>query len=166
MPRLAPLLLAACVACAPSVTRTGYPADAAPAPGECHAVVKHDPKLPPGAFERRGTVEFGDSGFSNDCSEGRAIATFRAEACNVGADMADVVEEHPPDLASTCFRAKAVLLRRTAAGADVILVDDPRYAPGKLGVEDSHSNAAIWAAIGAGIGAGIATAVVFALERH
>jgi hypothetical protein len=166
LPRLASLLLIACIACSPSVSRTEYPADAQHAQGECHAVVKRDPKFPAGAFERRGSVEFGDSGFSNDCAEGRAIATFRAEACNVGADLADVVEEHQPDMSSTCFRGRAVLLRRTASGADLVLVDDPRYAPGKLAVSDSHSNAAIWGAIGAGVAAGLGVGLFFALAHH
>lgn len=56
-----------------------------------------------------GIIDLDDSGFSTRCDELEAIIILKEEACNVGADLVDIIEEKQPDFFSTCYRCTAAL---------------------------------------------------------
>jgi hypothetical protein len=153
--------------CSPSVSRTGYAPSSAVDEQRCRVAVKRGATFAPEEVDVLGQVEFGDSGFSTDCEEKTVIALMRKEACSAGADVADIVEEHRQDIASTCYRAKARLLRLRSRVTPAL--DDPRFeqtsVDSRSQLESSRTSSLLWGAVIAGAVAGLVTGVVLATKH-
>lgn len=153
--------------CSPSVSRSGYQATRAADSQSCRVSVKRGATFEPEEVAVLGQVEFGDTGFSTDCDENNVVALLRKEACSAGADVADIVEEHRQDAASTCYRAKARLLRmRNPANRPA---DDARFAEGAVqsrsDLDSKRTSSLWWGAVIAGVVAGLVTGVVLAIKH-
>jgi hypothetical protein len=103
------------VGCAASVHRIGYdvpPASAAVAATTgapaCPVVITTDSAAVVQA-RRIGEIHYGDTGFSTQCDEARALRLFQSDACAVGANLVLITEERSPGLVSSCYRASADL---------------------------------------------------------
>jgi hypothetical protein len=86
-------------------------------------------------FRILGRIKLGDSGFSVRCHEDDAIAILRREACSLGADAVTITEERRAHFWSSCYRARAVFLKRkqsaTATADNSIVIgamDEEGYA--------------------------------------
>jgi hypothetical protein len=146
--------------CATSFRRTGFAAATAPAPADCHVVFKQAFPANADEVDVLGTVTASDSGFSITCDEGYVLGRMRDDACAVGADVVSLSDESAPDFWSTCYRAKATLLRLRDRDQAATLASDERYAP--LAVMDrsivtyERTRAMIGAGIAGGFAAGAA----------
>jgi hypothetical protein len=149
------------------VSRSGYQPASAFDDRACHVAVKRGATFAPEEIQVLGEVDIGDTGFSTDCEEQTVIALLRKEGCAAGADVADIVEEHRQDIASTCYRAKARLLRLRNHIAPAL--DDPRYeqtsVEARSQLENKRTSALVWGAVIAGAVAGVVTGVLFATKR-
>ena len=153
--------------CSPSVNRSGYQPASVLDEAKCHVAVKRGATFPPDQVLVLGEVDFGDTGFSTDCDENTVIALLRREACSTGADVADIIEEHRQDIASTCYRAKARLLRlRNPVSTPV---DDARFVNSSVqarsNLDSNRTNSLLWGAVIAGVVAGVVTGIVLAVKR-
>ena len=156
------LLAFALASCSPAVNRHGYTPVSASGAGPCKVAVKLAPAFGADETEEVGQVEVGDSGVSTDCGESVMIGILRSEACAAGASVVAIYQEMRPDLASTCYRARARLLRfrdpsRTA-------IDDSRFAnvavTTRSQADSSRTNTALWAAVIADVIGGIVAGIV------
>jgi hypothetical protein len=113
--------------CASSFRRTGYAAATQKAPPDCQVVFKQQVPLGPDEVDVLGTVTASDSGFSIKCDEAYVLRRFRDDACSIGADVVSLSDERAPDFWSTCYRAKADLLRYRDRELVKSLTSDARY---------------------------------------
>lgn len=74
-----------------------------------------------------GSIKAGDSGLSVKCGEAYVLRQFLQEACALGADLINIIDESRFDVLSTCYRAKAEFLRFKDKGKSKNLVSDPLY---------------------------------------
>ena len=152
--------------CSTSVSRTGYEPRSV---GEstCRVAVKRAAPISPDQADVLGEVDVGDTGFSTDCDEKTVVELLRKEACSAGAHVVDIVEERRQDVASSCYRAKARLLRLRNPSS--LPVDDARFAASSVqarsDLDNQRTNSLLWGAVITGAVAGIVTGVVFALGR-
>jgi hypothetical protein len=65
----------------------------------------------PSSSEFIGTTKIGDSGFTTNCSWETVVETAKLEARKIGGNAIKITEHLPPNLASTCHRIKANILR-------------------------------------------------------
>ena len=59
------------------------------------------------SIQKIGEIKLGETGFAVACSEAHAIKILRNEACAMQADIINIIEEHRPDLWSSCYRCRA-----------------------------------------------------------
>jgi hypothetical protein len=100
-------------ACAGGGASQSHAREATSALANCHAVVEHGSQPSTlAATELVGAVDLGDEGsLPSDCTENKTLSRLVDQACEAGADIVNITEEHPPDQQSSCYRAKAQLLR-------------------------------------------------------
>jgi hypothetical protein len=154
--------------CTPSVTRTGYAANASASSGHgCHVAVKRGSELGPTEVDALGEIDITDSGFSTSCDETVVIGLLRREACAAGADIANIVEEHRPDMSSTCYRARARFLRLRDRSR--VVADDPRFVDASLDargqLDSDRQSAWLWGAVIAGVVGGVVAGVTVSAHR-
>jgi hypothetical protein len=95
--------------CAHKITRIGYNLNPVPTSDTCQIqVVKFENQST--TTKKIGTIYLGESGFSTRCNQATALAILKLEACNIGADIVNIIEEKKPDILSSCYRCKAELL--------------------------------------------------------
>lgn len=150
--------------CSPAVSRTGYEPRSV---GEstCRVAVKRAAAIAPDQVDVLGEVEVGDTGLSTDCDEKTVVALLRKEACSAGAHVVDIVEERRQDVASTCYRAKARLLR--LRNPSRLPVDDARFAASSVqarsDLDNQRTNSLLWGAVIGGAVAGIVSGIIVGL---
>lgn len=128
-PRLAifPVMLLAFSACAPTLTRSGYDQRDLRKYSNCEVVIKKNAEFPPEAVRVVGAAKVSDTGFSTDCSEGDVLRMFRVEACQLNADVINIIREERPNFWSSCYRAEAQFLRFNQSYVLEEPADDPQY---------------------------------------
>ena len=154
-------IVIACVAlsgCTTSFRRTNYQGATKPAPADCRVAFKQAYPANPDEVEVLGSVTASDSGFSVKCDEAYVLRRLRADACLIGADVVSLHDEKAPDFWSTCYRAKADLLRFRDREAANTVTSDARYDAEPLRARsevtyDRLRDAAMTGALGGAIGA-------------
>ena len=106
-------------------------------------------------IEVLGTIKAYDTGFSVNCDEEEVLSRLIEEACSVGADIVNITEEKQPNWWSSCYRAKAELIRLRDREKLSTLKSDSRYAPRNVAERSRESRERIQEAVGAGIMGGI-----------
>jgi len=158
------VLLTCLFGCNASITRQGYSVNDSqvnlePCP---NIIIKHKASFPADVATVLGSIKAGDSGFSTACSEAYVLGIFRKDACAIKANIINIMEETQPNLWSSCYRAKADLLR---CNDKVLLADmksDPQYAPDLVNQRSKKTaimNAAALGAIGGVLGGAIGGAI-------
>lgn len=78
---------------------------------------------------RIGEISVGDTGLSTGCDAQSVINLIREKACSIGADAVSIYQERMPDLLSTCYRAKARLLKYSNGPRDESITVVPTSTP-------------------------------------
>lgn len=79
-----------------------------------------------------GEITASDTGVSLYCSEEEIISIFRKDACAMGANIVNIIEETRPNFLSTCYRATAELLKITNPALLAEIKSDSRYSPERV----------------------------------
>ncbi len=123
-------MIALSAGCSASITRHGYEIDASRTVSSCTGVIiKKNAALAQDAAEVLGMIVAKDSGFSASCSEFDVLSIFIVDACSINAHMINIVEEDQPDFWSTCYRAKAELIKVKDPAMLSDVKSDPQYTP-------------------------------------
>lgn len=105
-PTLTVTLVMLLIGCTHSIRREGYVAAAGGVTtATCSPYLKSQGHFQTYDGKKLGRIELGDTGFSVSCSKDKAFTILRAEACKLGANFIDLVQETPPSLVgSSCYR--------------------------------------------------------------
>ncbi len=79
-------------------------------------------------FQRLGSIQLRDGGFSAQCSESKAVEILRKEACRLDANLINIVAEKKPGW-SSCYQCDAVFYK---VSADVLDQNFNLATPRKL----------------------------------
>lgn len=112
------------------ITREGYepPTDEALNQAcDCKIALKNNASFAENDVEVLGAVKFYDTGFSVVCDEEYVLSLASLEACTLGADLVNIIEDKQPDHWSTCYRAKADFLLLENRDEATALTSDNRY---------------------------------------
>lgn len=112
------------------ITREGYepPSDEALSQAcDCKIVIKNNASFSENDVEVLGAVKFYDTGFSVVCDEEYVLELASLEACTLGADLVNIIEDKQPDYWSTCYRAEANFLSLNNRDKATGLTSDARY---------------------------------------
>ena len=154
--------------CSPAVNRKGYVALNASDASSCRVAVKAGAAFGADEVEVLGQVEVGDTGFTTTCDEATMVSLLRAEGCSAGAQVVDLLEEKRPDMASTCYRARARLLRFRDPARAATTTDDPRFAAqvvqARAKSDSSSQSGLIWSAVIAGVVVGVLTGLAVSVR--
>lgn len=117
------------IGCSSTMTRYGYSPQRLPinADTKCNIPIKRNFSYEKNEVEILGSIKAGDSGFSVKCGEAYVLNQFQREACALGADLVNIINESRFDLLSTCYRAKAEFLRFKDREKVRNLASDPIY---------------------------------------
>lgn len=117
------------IGCSSTMTRYGYNLQNLPANKDtkCNIPIKKNFPYKKEEVEILGSIRAGDSGFSVKCGEAYVLKQFHQEACALGADLINIIDESRFDILSTCYRAKAEFLRFKEREKVKNLVSDPLY---------------------------------------
>ena len=115
--------------CSVGLKRVGYPP---PTPGatsqskDCKIAIKHQAFFKEEDVLILGTIESYNKGNSMHCDELTIINHFAMDACQMEADIVNIVAEEYPDYFNTnCYSATAYLLRlKDRTAADSLLTDE------------------------------------------
>lgn len=67
-----------------------------------------------------------------NCQEDFVLAQFEQDACSVGANLINIIEERLPNIWSTCYRAKAELKITKETPST-----EPRYSANEISINSS-----------------------------
>jgi hypothetical protein len=164
------VLISNVLGCYSSITRSGYSTkDLKTNLSPCtDIIIKKNGSLSEDVATVVGKIKAGDTGFSFVCSEKYVLGIFRKDACGLEADIVNIIEETQPSFwRSTCYRAKADLLRCKDKNFLAQIKSDPQYTPELVNERSKKTvilnTAGMGAAgvVGGGVlGAGIAVAMV------
>ena len=164
------VLISNVLGCYSSITRSGYSTkDLKTNLSPCtDIIIKKNGSFSEDVATVVGKIKAGDTGFSFVCSEKYVLGIFRKDARGLEADIVNIIEETQPSFwRSTCYRAKADLLRCKDKNFLAQIKSDPQYTPELVNERSKKTvilNAAGMGAAGgvAGgvLGAGIAVAMV------
>jgi hypothetical protein len=98
------------IGCTHIILRTGYSNDNTNRNSNCDVKFLRDAPVDTINGKLLGKVRVTDSGFSFACGEDDALEIFRKEACRVGANTVNIIDEKRPDILSSCYRATALLI--------------------------------------------------------
>ncbi len=151
-------ILALIMGCQASITRYGYKTnDLKTNVSSCDGIViKNNAKLSPDMFEVIGSIKASDTQFSTECSEEYVLAVFRKDACALCANIINIVEEKHPNFMSTCYQAKAELIRIKDRSLLADMTSDSQYSSELIKERSARTaigNAAAGGAIGGVAGA-------------
>ena len=115
--------------CSSTMTRYGYKLQSLSInkDTQCTIPIKNNFPYKKDEVEILGSIRAGDSGFSVKCGEAYVLKQFQQEACALGADLINIIDESRFDILSTCYRAKAEFLRFKDRGKVKNLVSDPLF---------------------------------------
>lgn len=115
--------------CSSTMVRHGYNLKNLPVnkDTQCNIPIKRSFPYNKDEVEILGTIKAGDSGFSVKCGEAYVLKQFQQEACALGADLINIIDESRFDILSTCYRAKAEFLRFNDREKVKGLTSDPLY---------------------------------------
>jgi len=150
------VLISSVLGCYSSITRTGYTkndlrTDLSPCPD---IIIKKNASFLEDEATVVGKIKAGDTGFSFVCSEKYVLGTFRNDACGLGADIVNITMEKQPDFWSTCYRAKADLLRCNDKKFLAQIKSDPQYTPELI--NERSIKTTVLNAVGVGLAGGVA----------
>jgi hypothetical protein len=151
--------------CNASITRHGYTINDLETNLEpcTNIIIKHKASFTEDVAPVVGRIEAADSGFSTACSEAYVLGIFRKDACVLNANIINITEETQPNFWSSCYRAKADLLRCKDKIALADIKSDPQYTAELISDRSAKTaimNAAAFGVIGGVIGGAIGGAVV------
>ena len=117
------------VGCSSTMTRSGYTLESLPVnkDAQCGILIKKNFQYKKEEVEILGSIKAGDSGLSVKCGEAYVLKQFQQEACALGADLINIMNESRLDILSSCYRAKAEFLRFQDREKVKNLVSDPLY---------------------------------------
>ena len=124
------VLISCLLGCHASITRSGYGInDLQTNLSPCtDIIIKKNASFPEDIATVVGKIKAGESGFSFVCSEEYVLGIFRKDACALRANIVNIIEEKQPNFWSTCYRAKADLLRCKDKNVLANIKSDPQYA--------------------------------------
>ncbi len=164
------VLITSVLGCYSSIARTGYSKnDLKTNWSPCtDIIIKRNASFSEDIATVVGKIKAGDTGFSFVCSEKYVLGIFRKDACGLGADIVNIIEETQPSFwLSTCYRAKADLLKCKDKNFLAQIKSDPQYTPELVNERSKktviYNTAGIGAAGGVAggvLGAGMAVAMV------
>lgn len=154
------VLIGNVIGCYSSITRTGYTkndlrTDLSPCPD---IIIKKNASFSEDVATVVGKIKAGDTGFSFVCSEKYVLGTFRNDACGLRADIVNITKEKQPDFWSTCYRAKADLLRCKDRKVLAGIKSDPQYTSELI--DERSRKTTILNAVGIGVAGGAAAGVL------
>ena len=141
--------------CSAGISRHGYSPTDHQAPANCRILVLGYIPFDAARMELLGSVDLYDTGLSLYCDEEYGIELMKKEACLVGADIVNITDEKFPDFWSTCYRAKANLIRLKNREEVALIEADPHYSRAKVRERSMETWARIQDAIQAGMIGGI-----------
>ncbi len=118
------------ISCSAGVTRSGYKFQDIQAFHDfsgCRVVIKNNADFTTDEVTIVGNIKVFDTQFSVECDEEYVLDLLTKEACALGADIVNIIEEKQPNIWSTCYRAKAQYLRVNNRQRALILKSDPQY---------------------------------------
>jgi hypothetical protein len=122
------IILLVLTGCSHSIRRFGYDMDRkALSKDTCEISFLKNMPTDTTKFKRIGRIKLGDTGFSTNCHEDDALRILRRDACQLGADAVNILNEKRPDFWSTCYRVEAEFLKKTNS------VDDKNDTPIVIG---------------------------------
>ena len=93
--------------CSHRVNRIGYSEKPLDSSSTCDVIIQKEQDIDESANQKIGSIKLKDSGFSTACDELDAIAILKKEACSIGGNMVNIVEESRPNFVSTCYQCTA-----------------------------------------------------------
>ncbi|MGE3973743.1 MAG: hypothetical protein AB7F59_04375 [Bdellovibrionales bacterium] len=116
--------------CTTSFKREGYSISSYQAdPQQCKVAIRYQAKPEEKAGKLLGTISASEPGLGTTCDHEYVVLQFLKDACEIKADLINIIEEKFPDHISTCYRAKAELI---AVNSKRLLRTDARYYPDKI----------------------------------
>lgn len=145
----------ALLGCSAGFSRSGYSVSENHPRHGCDVIVKNKAAFDHEEIELLGEVKAYDTGFSVNCDEEYVLSRLMEEACSLGADVVNITEEKQPNFWSTCYRARAELIRFKDRDKVSALKSDPQYARDQVLERSLETRKRTEAAIQAGIMGGI-----------
>ena len=130
------------ISCSSAFSRSGYSLENKPVLqlSDCEFPIKFQAKFIEDEITELGMIKASDTGFSLDCNEAYVLDKFAQEACMLGADLINIIEETYPNFWSTGYRAEAEFLRFKDKNIAEKIISDSKYAP-ELIIERSKETA-------------------------
>ncbi len=97
--------------CSHKVNRIGYSEKPLDLSTTCDVVIQKNDSIIGKQYEKLGSIKLKDSGFSTSCNELDAIAILKKEACSIGGNLINIIEEKRPSFASSCYQCTADIYR-------------------------------------------------------
>ena len=96
------------IGCSSTMTRYGYDLKslAIKEGVQCVIPIKRNFSYKKEEVKILGSIKAGDSGFSVKCGEAYVLKQFQQEACALGADLVNIIDESRFDILSTCYRKR------------------------------------------------------------
>ncbi len=116
------------IGCSPRVVRIGYDNSGNSSEGNCEVVIKKLSDFDEDEVEVKGEIKIKDTGFSIKCEEADVLRILKQEACAVGADIINIIEERRADIFSTCYRVEAELLKSKGNNETLEMKSDKQYS--------------------------------------
>jgi len=73
----------------------------------CDIIIVKQKTISDSVATKIGEVKLGNTGFTSDCSEEKAMIILRQEACGLNADFVNVYEENVPHSVNDCYKCRA-----------------------------------------------------------
>ena len=73
----------------------------------CDVIIVKQKIISDSAATKIGEIKLGNTGFTADCSEEKAITIIRQEACGINADFVNIYEENVPYYTNDCYKCRA-----------------------------------------------------------
>jgi len=93
--------------CSHRIGRIGYSEKPLDPSSTCDVIIQKELNIDETTNQKIGSVKLKDSGFSTACNELDAIAILKKEACSIGGNLVNIVEETRPNLMSSCYQCTA-----------------------------------------------------------
>lgn len=142
--------------CAAGIERQGYSITSKTVPADCKVLIVGYVPFDPNKMILLGRVKMYDTGFSVFCDEQSVLQRMKEDACARGADIVDITDEKFPNAWSTCYQAKADLIRFKNRKDVALLKPDPHYAAAKIRERSQMT----WRRTQEGINAGIMGGII------
>lgn len=118
--------------CVAGISRQGYKLEDTKnkSLSSCDLVIKKKYVYNKDAVDILGKINSYDTGLSVTCNQDYVLSIFCEEACALGADILNIIEEKTSDIWSSCYRAKAEFLRLKDRQKIEELKNSEQYYPG------------------------------------